>query len=74
MNHAQQASFIQSSMKCQSVYIVLLEHTITNPQQRSVKSVLSAHLSVVKDILQTVMSVQPARLRILLALQFVEAA
>jgi len=53
---------------------VLLEHTITNPQQRSVKSVLSAHLSVVKDILQTVMSLQPARLRILLALQFVEAA
>ena len=39
---------------------MLLEHTITNPQQRSVKSVLSAHLSVVKDILQTVMSVQPA--------------
>jgi hypothetical protein len=53
---------------------VLLEHTITNPQQQSVKSVLSAHLSIVKDILQTVMSVQPARLRILLALQFVEAA
>lgn len=61
-------------MKCQSVYIVLLEHTITNPQQLSVKSVLSAHLSVVKDIIQTVMSVQPARLRIPLAIQFVQAA